>query len=69
MKLDSYNKQIIKIIHANADISNQELAGKIGLSSSACFQRTKALKEGGYFVGFHSDLDLDRMAEHGSGLC
>ena len=64
MKLDSYNKQIIKIIHANADISNQKLAGKIGLSSSACFQRTKALKEGGYFVGFHSDLDLDRMVEH-----
>jgi len=24
----------------------------------------KALKEAGYFVSFHTDLDLDRMVEH-----
>ena len=64
LKIDSINKNIISIIHKNADISNQELAEKVGLSTSACFQRTKALKESGYFISFTCDLDLDRICEH-----
>ncbi len=64
LKLDSINKMILSITHLNSDISNQELAEKVGLSPSACFQRMKALKEAGYFVSFHTDLDLDRMVEN-----
>ncbi|MEP3891847.1 MAG: Lrp/AsnC family transcriptional regulator [Hellea sp.] len=64
LKLDSINKNILSITHATADISNQELAEQVGLSPSACFQRMKALKEAGYFVSVHTDLDLDRMVEH-----
>ncbi|MEP3653278.1 MAG: Lrp/AsnC family transcriptional regulator [Litorimonas sp.] len=64
LKLDAINKKILSITHLNSDISNQELAEKVGLSPSACFQRMKALKEAGYFVSFHTDLDLDRMVEH-----
>lgn len=64
LKLDSINKKILSITHLKSDISNQELAEQVGLSPSACFQRMKALKEAGYFVSFHTDLDLDRMVEH-----
>lgn len=64
IKLDAINKKILSITHLNADISNQELAERVGLSPSACFQRMKALKEAGYFVSFHTELDLDRMVEH-----
>lgn len=64
LKLDGINKMILSITHLNSDISNQELAEKVGLSPSACFQRMKALKEAGYFVSFHTDLDLDRMVEN-----
>jgi Lrp/AsnC family leucine-responsive transcriptional regulator len=64
LKLDAINKKILSITHLNADISNQDLAEKVGLSPSACFQRMKALKEAGYFVSFHTELDLDRMVEH-----
>lgn len=64
LKLDSINRMILSIMHDNAAISNQELAEKVGLSPSACFQRTKALKEAGYFVRSHTDLDLDRMVEN-----
>lgn len=64
IKLDNINKKILSITHLNSDISNQELAEQVGLSNSACFQRMKALKEAGYFVSFHTDLDLDRMVEH-----
>lgn len=64
IKLDQINKNILSITHQNADISNQDLAQRVGLSNSACFQRVKALKEAGYFVSFHTDLDLERMVEH-----
>lgn len=64
LKLDTINKKILSITHLNSDISNQDLAERVGLSPSACFQRMKALKEAGYFVSFHTDLDLDRMVEH-----
>ena len=64
IKLDEINKKIIAITHTRADISNQELSERVGLSNSACFQRTKALKEAGYLITFHSDLDIDRIARN-----
>ena len=64
IKLDAINRKILTITHSRSNIPNQELADLVGLSNSACFQRVKALKEAGYFVSFHTDLDLDRMVEH-----
>lgn len=64
VKLDAINKKILMTLHKQADMSNQELAEKIALSPSACFQRTKALKEAGYFVNAQSEMDLDRICEH-----
>lgn len=64
IKLDKINKKILSITHLQSDISNQDLADRVGLSPSACFQRVKLLKEAGYFVGFNADLDLDRIVEH-----
>ena len=64
IKLDRINKKILSITHGESDISNQDLADRIGLSPSACFQRKKSLREAGYFKGFTTDLDLDRIAEN-----
>lgn len=64
IKLDAINKKILSTLHLKADLSNQELAEQVGLSPSACFQRTKALKEAGYFFNFHTEMDLDRICEH-----
>ncbi|NNE56632.1 MAG: Lrp/AsnC family transcriptional regulator [Hellea sp.] len=64
IKLDAINRKILTITHSQSDISNQDLADQVGLSPSACFQRMKALKEAGYFASFHTDLDLDRIAEN-----
>jgi len=64
IKLDAINRKILTITHTRSNISNQELADLVGLSNSACFQRVRALKEAGYFLSFHTDLDLDRMVEH-----
>lgn len=64
IKLDAINKRILATIHKQADLSNQELAELVGLSPSACFQRTRALKEAGYFFNFHTEMDLERICEH-----
>lgn len=64
IKLDAINKKILATIHSHADLTNQELADRVGLSPSACFQRTKALREAGYFFNFHTEMDLDRICEH-----
>lgn len=64
IRLDSYNKKILAILHLQADLTNVELAGRVNLSPSACFQRVKALKEAGYFRTFHADVNLEAMCEH-----
>lgn len=64
IKLDAISKKILAITHGESNISNQDLADRVGLSPSACFQRVKALKEAGYFISFTADMDLDRIVEH-----
>lgn len=64
IKLDEINKKILAIIHTESDISNQELAERVNLSNSACFQRTKALKESGVIKSFTCDLDLNQIVEN-----
>lgn len=64
IKIDSYNKKILAYLHLQADLTNIELAEKVSLSPSACFQRVKALKEAGYFRTFHADVNLDQLCEH-----
>jgi len=64
VKMDAINKKILSILHTQSNLTNQELADIIALSPSACFQRTKALKEAGYFINFHTEMDLDRICEH-----
>ena len=64
VKLDSVNRKIISLLHTQANMTNVELAERIGLSRSACFARVKALKDAGYFVTFVAEIDMDRVCEH-----
>jgi Lrp/AsnC family leucine-responsive transcriptional regulator len=64
IKLDDINRKILAIIHKESDISNQELAERVCLSNSACFQRTKVLKESGLLKSFTCDLDLNQIVEN-----
>ncbi len=64
IKIDGYNKKILATLHLQADLTNVELAEKVNLSPSACFQRVKALKEAGYFRTFHADVNLEQICEH-----
>jgi Lrp/AsnC family transcriptional regulator, leucine-responsive regulatory protein len=64
VKLDVFNRKILAIVHKQANISNAELASRIGLSPSACSQRTNALRKAGYFKTFTAELDLDRICQN-----
>ena len=64
IKIDRYNQKILSILHLEADLTNAELAERVNLSVSACFQRVKQLKEAGYFRTFHADINLDLICEH-----
>ncbi len=64
IKLDAIYRKILAIIQKRSNITNQELAELVGLSPAACSQRTNALKEAGYLIGFHAEIDLKRVCEH-----
>ncbi|SHH31132.1 Lrp/AsnC family transcriptional regulator [Ferrimonas marina] len=64
VKVDRINRKILATLHLEADLTNVELAERVNLSPSACFQRVKALKEAGYFKHFHAEVDLDQLCEH-----
>ena len=60
-KLDKINRAILTTLQLNARMSNLELAERVGLSPSACLQRTKALEEAGYILQYVMAVDLDKV--------
>ena len=57
MTLDSYDKQILRVIQDNGKITNQDLADCVGLSPSACLRRVKTLEESGIISGYKCVLN------------
>ncbi len=47
MKLDRYDKSILKALQENGRVSNVQLASLVNLSESACLRRVRALEESG----------------------
>ncbi len=64
VKLDPINRNILAAIHLQSDITNAKLAELVNLSPAACSQRTKALRDAGYYFNCHAEVDLDRICEH-----
>ena len=58
---DSYDKKIIDILQRDSSISNIELSKIIGLSPSACLNRTKRLKEEGIIKHFATIIDEKKV--------
>ena len=61
MTLDRYDRQILTILQQEGRISNQDLADRIGLSSSPCLRRVRALEEGGYITAYRALLDAKKL--------
>ena len=61
IKLDRYDRRILKILQEDGRISNQDLADRIGLSPSPCLRRVRALEESGVITGYRALLDARRL--------
>ena len=59
--LDRIDKHILKLMQANARISNLELADQVGLSPTPCSRRVKRLEESGLIAGHVTLLNPDAL--------
>ena len=49
--LDEFDRQILRQVQADASISTQGLAERVGLSASPCWRRLKRMQEAGLITG------------------
>ena len=61
IELDRFDRAILATLGADARMSLADLAPKVGLSSTACARRLKALEEQGVIRGYHAALDHKRL--------
>jgi Lrp/AsnC family leucine-responsive transcriptional regulator len=61
MTLDRYDRKILDLLQDNAQLSNLELAERIGLSPSPCLRRVRALEQAGVIAGYRALLDARKL--------
>ena len=61
MTLDRYDRQILELLQDSSQLSNQELAERIGLSPSPCLRRVRALEQGGLVTGYRALVDARKL--------
>ncbi|GAA6210109.1 Lrp/AsnC family transcriptional regulator [Cognatishimia sp. WU-CL00825] len=56
-KLDSKDRQILRVLQKDGRISNQKLADAVSLSATPCLRRLRLLEKSGVIRGFRADID------------
>jgi DNA-binding Lrp family transcriptional regulator len=59
--LDRVDRRILDTLQADARISNQELAKKVGLSPAPCWRRLRRLEEEGFISGYATLLEASAI--------
>ena len=52
MEIDEIDRRILRELRQDGRLSNTKLAGKVGLSTTPCWNRVRALEEGGMIEGY-----------------
>ncbi len=60
-KLDRIDRNILAQLQENGDLSNTELADRVGLSASPCLRRVKLLEEAGIILNKVTRLDARKL--------
>jgi len=63
MKIDSIDKQILRILQQDAQITNVELAKKIGISPPAMLERVKRLEKNGIIKRYVAIVDPSKVSK------
>jgi DNA-binding Lrp family transcriptional regulator len=59
--LDRLDYAILAELSRDGRLSHAELSARIGLSSTACARRQRALEQAGIITGYHAVLGLDHL--------
>lgn len=59
--MDRYNEQILFELSRDSNISNIELAERIGLSPSACLRRVQELERKKIITGYNARIDTEQL--------
>ena len=59
--LDALDRKIMRELQKNARLSNAELAELVGMSTTACWNRTRQLENEGYIRGYVALLDQQKL--------
>lgn len=60
MELEPRDLQILELLQRDSRLSNQDLAERVGMSTSACWRRVRALEEAGVITGYRAEIDPRR---------
>lgn len=58
---DRTDLKILEVLQQDGRITNQELAGRVALSPSACLARVRALEARGLITGYRAHVAVDRI--------
>lgn len=64
VKLDKRDIQILAVLSREGRISKTELARKVNLSATPCWERLRRLEEAGLIRGYHADVALRDVIPH-----
>lgn len=59
--LDQIDRKIIRALQDNARLSSQELSERVGISTSPCWRRVKALEEAGVITRYVTLVDPEAL--------
>lgn len=60
-QIDPFDRRILAALQHDGRLSNQELADRVGLSSSQCSRRRTVLERDGAISGYTARLDAERL--------
>ena len=61
IQLDAIDRRILRALQADGRVTHDQLAGQVGLSSSAALRRVKRLEESGVIAGYVALLRAERV--------
>jgi len=59
--LDKQDRKILRELQQNARLTNAELAEHVGMSTTACWNRTRQLENDGYIRGYVALIDQQKL--------
>jgi Lrp/AsnC family transcriptional regulator of ectoine degradation len=64
LKLDDRDLQILRVLSTEGRISKAELAQRVNLTATPCWERLKRLETAGVVRGYAADIALAKIAPH-----